>query len=128
MDGHEYIDFWQGHGSNLLGHSHPAVVAAIEEQMRKGFHAGGETELGVRWAALVHELVRPAELVRFTNSGGEATQLALRLARAVTGKDKILKFQYHFHGWHDAVGREYRCPGTCRTLLAFRGRRLTTRS
>lgn len=104
VDGHEYIDYWLGHGTNLLGHGHPVVMAAIETQLSRGFHAGGETELGCRWAELVCELVPSAERVRFTSSGGEATQLALRVARAVTERSKIIKFQHHYHGWHDAVG------------------------
>jgi glutamate-1-semialdehyde 2,1-aminomutase len=103
VDGHEYIDYWLGHGANLLGHAHPSVVAAVHEQLEAGFHAGGETVLGARWAELVCQLVPSAERVRFTASGGEATQLALRLARAVTGRPKIIKFQHYYHGWHDAV-------------------------
>jgi glutamate-1-semialdehyde 2,1-aminomutase len=104
VDGHEYIDYWLGHGANLLGHAHPAVVAAVHEQLEGGFHAGGETVLGSRWSELVCELVPSAEQVRFTASGGEATQLALRLARAATSRNKIIKFQHYYHGWHDAVG------------------------
>jgi glutamate-1-semialdehyde 2,1-aminomutase len=103
VDDHEYVDYWLGHGSLLLGHAHPSVVAAVREQLERGFHAGGETELGCRWAELVCKLVPSAEQVRFTACGGEATQLALRIARTFTGKNKILKFQHHFHGWHDAV-------------------------
>jgi glutamate-1-semialdehyde 2,1-aminomutase len=104
VDGHEYIDYWLGHGTNLLGHGHPRVLEAIEQQLRRGFHAGGETELGCRWGELVCQLVPSADQVRFTSSGGEATQLALRVARAVTGRPKIVKFQHYYHGWHDAVG------------------------
>jgi glutamate-1-semialdehyde 2,1-aminomutase len=104
VDGHEYVDYWLGHGTNLLGHGHPAVMAAAEAQLSRGFHAGGETELGCTWAELVCQLVPSAEQVRFTSSGGEATQLALRIARAATGRAKIIKFQHHYHGWHDAVG------------------------
>jgi len=103
VDGHEYVDYWMGHGANLLGHSHPVIVGAVMSQLRHGFHAGGETELGLQWAKLICELVPSAEQVRFTASGSEATQLAIRLARAYTGKDRILKFHFHFHGWHDVV-------------------------
>ena len=110
VDGHEYVDYWLGHGSNLLGHAHPVVVAAVREQLEKGFHAGGETRLAVTWAELVCQLVPSADLVRFTTSGGEATQLALRTARAATGKDKVVKFQHHYHGWHDAVGTGISLP------------------
>ena len=104
VDGHEYVDYWLGHGTNLLGHAHPVVMAAVRRQLDRGFHAGGETELGCAWAELVCKLVPSADQVRFTGSGGEATQLALRIARAATGRSKIVKFQHHFHGWHDAVG------------------------
>ena len=104
VDRHEYIDYWLGHGTNLLGHAHPVVIAAVQEQLGRGFHAGGETEIGCAWAELVCQLVPSAERVRFTTSGGEATQLALRVARAATGRSKIVKFQHHYHGWHDAVG------------------------
>jgi glutamate-1-semialdehyde 2,1-aminomutase len=103
VDGHEYVDYWMGHGANLLGHGHPAVLEAVAAQIAKGFHAGGETEQGLEWAQLVCELVPSAERVRFTSSGGEATQMAMRLARATLGKDRIVKFTYNFHGWHDPV-------------------------
>jgi glutamate-1-semialdehyde 2,1-aminomutase len=103
VDGHEYVDFWMGHGSLLLGHGHPVVQEAIEQQLSRGMHAGGETALAVQWAQLICALVPSAEQVRFMASGGEATQMGLRLARAFTGKNTIVKFQYHFHGWHDAV-------------------------
>jgi glutamate-1-semialdehyde 2,1-aminomutase len=79
-------------------------MAAVQEQLGRGFHAGGETEIGCAWAELVCQLVPSADQVRFTTSGGEATQLALRIARAATGRTKIVKFQHHYHGWHDAVG------------------------
>ncbi len=103
VDGHEYIDYWMGHGALLLGHCHPAVVRAIQDQAARGTHLGASHELEVRWAELVRQLVPSAEMVRFTMSGTEATHLAIRLTRAFTGKSKIVKFQGHFHGWHDGV-------------------------
>lgn len=103
VDGHRYVDYWVGHGAMLLGHAHPVVVDAIKRQAERGLHAGGETELGLEWAKLVRELVPAAETVRFTASGGEATQLAIRVARAYSGKSKILTFRGGFHGWHDAA-------------------------
>jgi glutamate-1-semialdehyde 2,1-aminomutase len=103
IDGHEYIDYWLGHGAMLLGHAHPAVTAAIAEQAARGTHAGGETELAAEWAGLIQQLVPSAERVRFAASGGEATQLAMRLARAYTGRDLIVKFESSMHGWHDAA-------------------------
>jgi glutamate-1-semialdehyde 2,1-aminomutase len=102
-DGHRYIDYWMGHGAMLLGHAHPAIVEAVREQVGQGTHAGGSTRLEVEWARLLTDLVPCAERVKFTSSGTEATLLALRAARAYTGKSKIVKFEGHFHGWHDYV-------------------------
>lgn len=103
VDGHEYIDYGIGHGALLLGHGHPAVVAAVTEQLAKGTHYSACHELEIRWGQWVQRLVPSAEKVRFFSSGTEATMMALRLARAYTGRRKILKFQGHFHGWHDYV-------------------------
>ena len=103
VDGHEYIDYWMGHGALFLGHCHPAVVKAVQAQVARGTHLGACHELEVRWAELVNQLVPCAELTRFTMSGTEATHLALRIARAFTGRSRILKFTGHFHGWHDGV-------------------------
>ena len=103
VDGNEYVDYFGGHGAMLLGHSHPAVVEAVKKQMELGTHYGSSHELEVRWAELVCELTPCAEKVRFTASGTEASHMAIRLARAYTGKDKIVRFIGHFHGWHDNV-------------------------
>ena len=101
IDGNEYIDFFGGHGSLLLGHNHPRVVAATEAALKRGTHFGANHPGEVRWAQLVHELIPSAECVRFTASGTEATLLAVRLARAATGKPKLVRFLTQFHGWHD---------------------------
>jgi glutamate-1-semialdehyde 2,1-aminomutase len=103
VDGHRYIDYWMGHGAMLLGHAHAAVVEAVREQVARGTHAGGSTRLEIEWARRIMDLVPSAESVKFTSSGTEATLLALRAARAYTGKSKIVKFEGHFHGWHDYV-------------------------
>ena len=103
VDGHEYVDYWMAHGANLLGHGHPAVVEAISRQLAKGLHSGGENETTLEWAELICRMVPSAQKVRFCASGGEATQMAIRVARAFTGRSKIVKFEYHYHGWHDAV-------------------------
>lgn len=102
-DGNEYVDYFGGHGALLLGHNHPAVVEAVSAQMPKGVHFGASHELEVEWAELIHELVPSAERIRFTISGTEATHLGLRVARAFSGKRKIVRFSGHFHGWHDHV-------------------------
>src|SRR5438093_5655000 len=106
VDGHRLIDYWSGHGSLLLGHSHPTVVAAVQQQMAKATHPGACHELEIEWGLCVQRLVPSAETLRFVSSGTEATPLALRPARIFTGKPKVLKFAGHFHGWHD-----YLIPG-----------------
>ena len=103
VDGHEYVDYFGGHGALLLGHCASEVVAAVQRQVTLGTHFGSAHELELRWAELIKTLVPGAERVRFTASGTEATHLALRLARAFTGKDKVVRFLGHFHGWHDHV-------------------------
>lgn len=103
VDGHEYIDYVGGHGALLLGHSHPAVVQAVQEQVAKGTHYGASHELELEWGGLVKHLVPSAERVRFVSSGTEASLMAVRLVRGYTGKKKLVKFQGHFHGWHDQV-------------------------
>src|SRR5262249_19133625 len=103
VDGNEYVDYWMGHGALFIDQCHAAVVNAIQEQAARGTHLGASHELEVRWAELITKLVPSAEMVRFTMSGTEATHLALRIARAYTGRPKVVKFQGHFHGWHDGV-------------------------
>ena len=103
VDGHELIDYWNGHGSIMIGHSHPDVVEAVREQAAKGTHFGACHELEIAWGEWVKRLVPSAEKVRFTGSGTEATLMALRLARIHTNRPKVLKFVGHFHGWHDFV-------------------------
>jgi glutamate-1-semialdehyde 2,1-aminomutase len=103
VDGNEYVDYFGGHGALLLGHAHEAVTAAVERQLRLGTHWGACHELEVVWAEHVQRLIKSAARVRFTASGTEASHLALRLARAFTGKSKVIRFVGHFHGWHDGV-------------------------
>ncbi|HLN06024.1 MAG TPA: aminotransferase class III-fold pyridoxal phosphate-dependent enzyme [Acidimicrobiales bacterium] len=103
LDGHEIICYVLGHGSLLLGHGNSEVVAAVQEQAGHFLHPGAGHELEVDWAEAVISLVPSAERVRFTSSGTEASMLALRLARATTGRPKILKLAGHFHGWNDQV-------------------------
>lgn len=103
VDGNEIVDYWVGHGALLLGHSHPAIVGAVEQQVALMTHPGACHELEIEWAEWVRKLVPSSEMVRFTNSGTEATLMALRIARIVSGKTKIIKFIGHFHGWHDAL-------------------------
>ncbi|HXK32869.1 MAG TPA: aminotransferase class III-fold pyridoxal phosphate-dependent enzyme [Dehalococcoidia bacterium] len=103
LDGNEVVDFVMGHGALLLGHGYPAVVEAIRRQAPLGTHLGGSHEMEVRWGELVRQIVPSAEHVRFTSSGTEATMMALRLARAFTGREKVIRVREHFHGWNDSV-------------------------
>jgi len=104
VDGNEYVDYFGGHGALILGHCHPQVTAAVTEQVHKGSHYGACHALEIEWGRLVQELVpstRSGGKVKFVSSGTEATLMALRLARAFTGKDVVVKMRGHFHGWHD---------------------------
>ena len=103
VDGNELVDFVMGHGALLLGHNYASVQEAAMKQLEKGTHYGAGHELELQWAEEVINLVPSAEEVRFTSSGTEATLMALRLARAFSGKPATLKFDRHFHGWHDYV-------------------------
>jgi glutamate-1-semialdehyde 2,1-aminomutase len=110
VDGKEYIDFLLGNGALLLGHADADVIAAVEAALVHGSHFGSDHPLHIEWAELVQSLVPCAERVRFVNSGSEATLLALRVARAYTKRNKILRFHGHFHGWHDDVVHGYNPP------------------
>lgn len=101
VSGHRFIDYWMGHGALLLGNCFPPVVEAVQRQLLRGSHYSAAHEMEVRWAESVCDLIPSAERVRFTSSGTEATLLALRAARAFTGRSLIVKFDGHFHGWHD---------------------------
>ena len=101
VDGNEYVDYVCGHGALILGHSHPEIVAAVAGQVAKGTHLGANTEQEIRWGRAIKRLVPSVEKVRFHSSGTEATLMAMRLARAYTGRDVVVKFEDHFHGWHD---------------------------
>lgn len=103
VDDNRMIDYWCGHGALLLGHAHPALTAAVQEQVALGTHYGAGHPLELRWGQLVQQLIPGAERVRFTSSGTEATMLALRLARAHRRRPTIIRFQGHFHGWHDTI-------------------------
>jgi glutamate-1-semialdehyde 2,1-aminomutase len=102
IDGNSYVDFHNGFGAMAVGHAHPKVRAAIEKAAATGTHFAATTETGV---LLAEELIRRfgMEKVRFTNSGTEATMDAVRLGRAVSGKETLLKVEGSYHGHHDAV-------------------------
>ncbi len=103
IDGHEYLDYVMGHGALVLGHSHPAVVEAIQRQAARGLHYGDNHPLEVEWAERIRGLMPAAERIEFCASGQEANQMAIRVARATTGRRKLLKFQHNYHGWADEL-------------------------
>ncbi|NDQ55502.1 MAG: aspartate aminotransferase family protein [Acidipila sp.] len=101
VDGNEYVDFLMSFGALIHGHAHPRIVSAVTEAIATGSHFASSTPAEAEAAERVCRMVPTAETVRFTNSGTEATMLALRLARAHTGRTKVLKFEGHYHGWYD---------------------------
>ncbi|OHX16309.1 aspartate aminotransferase family protein [Chromobacterium sphagni] len=101
VDGRRYLDLWMGHGALLFGNAHPAVVAAVSRQMEQGQHLGGVHRLHFAWAERIRDYFPSCEQVRFTASGSEAAQLALRVARVATGRSRIVRVDGHFHGWFD---------------------------
>jgi glutamate-1-semialdehyde 2,1-aminomutase len=101
VDGNEYIDWMMAFGALPLGHAHPEVVQAIVEAASSGAHFATATPVELEVATMIQKIVPNAERVRFANTGTEAIMAAIRLARGVTGRPKILKFEGHYHGWHD---------------------------
>jgi len=102
-DGNRYVDTVMAFGPVILGHAHPEVTRAVQEQATRGLIYGTCTALELEVAEAVQQMVPTAEMVRFTPSGTEATLHVLRLARGFTGKPKVLKFEGHYHGNHDGV-------------------------
>lgn len=103
VDGNEYIDYYLDYGPLINGHAHPHIVKAIKEQVEKGTMYGINNELEIRLCEKLIKHVPCAEMVGFHSTGSEAVHTALRLARAYTGKNKIIKFEGHYHGWFDSV-------------------------
>lgn len=101
VDGNCYIDFHNSAGAALLGHNNSAQKAAIERALEQGFFCNFESEYHARLGQLICEMVPSAELVRFAGSGSEAVAAAMRVARAATGRERVLKFEGHYHGQHD---------------------------
>ena len=101
VDGNEYVDYMMSFGALIQGHAHPKLVEVVSDSMATGSHFAASTPAEAEAAERFCRLVRSAEVVRFTNTGSEATMLALRLARAHTGRTQFLKFEGHYHGWYD---------------------------
>src|ERR671920_1497559 len=103
VDGNEYRDFLGNYTSLILGHAHPAVVAAVEAQVRRGSAFAAPTQVEVELGEELRRRVPSIERLRFTSSGTEATMFAIRAARAFTGRDLVAKFEGAYHGTHDTV-------------------------
>ena len=101
IDGNEYTDFMMSFGALIHGHANPVIVKTVCDAMAEGSHFAAATSAETEAAERLRRMVPSAEVVRFTNTGSEATMLALRLARAHTGRRKFLKFEGHYHGWYD---------------------------
>lgn len=103
VDGNDYIDYTMGYGPLILGHNPPEVVAALKAEIDKGFRTASVHPGEGRLAELIAETVPCGEISSFVSTGTEAVQLALRIARAATGRTRIIKFRANYHGWFDSV-------------------------
>ena len=108
VDGNEYIDYVLAWGPMILGYAHPAMVEAVRRQAERAHDYGEQHELEIEVAEKIQELVPCAERIAFTSSGSEAVQLAQRLARGFTGRNLVLRFEGHYHGWMDSALVGYR--------------------
>lgn len=102
-DGNSFIDYCMAYGPLILGHGHPVIKQAVEDQLNKGWLYGTPTALEVEMADRIKGLYPSIEMMRFVSSGSEATMSAIRLARGYTKRNKIIKIEGGFHGAHDAV-------------------------
>ncbi|TFH15339.1 aspartate aminotransferase family protein, partial [Candidatus Bathyarchaeota archaeon] len=103
VDGNVYTDFWVGHGALILGHAPDPVIQAVQKQLPYGTHFGFSHEPEIRLAEQIVEYVPSAEMVRYTSSGTEANMYGTRLARAYTGRNKMLKIEGGWHGGYDSL-------------------------
>jgi len=103
VDGNEYIDYVLGFGPLILGHCPPMVIEAVKDQLQRGSAFGAPYAALAELSRRVCEILPSVEMVRFNNSGTEAVQGALRVARAFSGRNKVIKFEGHYHGWLDNV-------------------------
>lgn len=109
-DGNEYIDYLLAYGPLILGHAHPSLVEGVSDALRNGVTYGLQHKGEIELAKLLTELLPCAERVALSGSGTEAVMLALRLARAYTGKRKVVRFHGHYHGWSDAIFTSFPSP------------------
>ena len=121
VEGQRYIDFKMGSASQMLGHCHPAIVEAIQKQAATSLFSADCHAEETQWADWVNRLFPSAERTRFTASGSEATMLALRLGRAWSGKDHVLRVDGHYHGWHDYALKGAKAGDTRASSLGIPG-------
>jgi glutamate-1-semialdehyde 2,1-aminomutase len=128
VDGNEYVDYMLGMGPVILGHNAPGPVRAAQEWLSKGQLFGGQSTAEIELGRRFCQAVPCADLVRFAGSGSEVVQLAFRLARAYTGRSKIIRFEGHYHGWMDSAlvstrpaPDEWGPPEAPRAVLGSRG-------
>ena len=110
-DGNEYIDYLLGGGPLILGHCYPPILEAIHAQLKKGIVFGAQSEIDILVAEKIHALVPCADLVRMASTGSEVVHAALRVARAKTGRPKIIRFEGHYHGWLDNIAWDSKPTG-----------------
>ncbi len=103
VDGNEYIDYCMAYGPLILGHRHTKVMEAVKRRLEDGWLYGTPVELEIKYAELITDIYPSIDMVRFTNTGAEATMTALRLAKGLTGRKKFIKIEGSFHGAHDSV-------------------------
>ena len=112
VDGNAYLDFMINATSLILGHAHPDIVGALQEQAARGTAFSAPTELQTRLASILCERIPSVDRIRFTNSGTEGTLMAIRAARAYTGRHKIAKFEGGYHGSHEYAAVSVRPPAS----------------
>jgi glutamate-1-semialdehyde 2,1-aminomutase len=110
LNGQRYVDMCMSHGASLLGHNHPTIVRAVQQALELGIVCAYETEYQIELAERLAERIPCAEQSRFAGSGSEAMMHALRLARAATGRELIIKFEGHFHGYADVLNYSWAPP------------------
>jgi glutamate-1-semialdehyde 2,1-aminomutase len=103
VDGNEFIDWQLSFGCLPLGHAHPKIVEIVQEKVAGGTHFATALEVEVETAELMVNMLPHVDKVRFANTGTEACMTAVRMARGITGKRKVLKFEGHYHGWYDGL-------------------------
>src|SRR5262245_57622993 len=108
VDGNQYIDYVLAWGPMILGYRHPVIVEAMRRQAELPIDYGAQHELEFLVSEQIQRLMPCAQLVSFTSSGSEACQISFRLARAFTGRNLILKFEGHYHGWMDGALISYK--------------------